>query len=166
MADEKKLDVKAAGEKGKGFIAEFKKFIMRGNVMDLAVGVIIGAAFQNIVTALTSSFITPLIALITGGCEKDEAGNLKLVGGTFDIEGVVFDYGAFISAVLNFLIMALILFIIIKAVNSAMSVGKKKEEPAAPTEKDCPYCKSKIKIDAVKCPFCTSDVPEEPEEEA
>ena len=157
-------DVKAVGEKGKGFVAEFKKFIMRGNVMDLAVGVIIGAAFQNIVTALTSSFITPLIALITGGCQKDEAGNI-VVGGQFEVKGVIFDYGSFISAVLNFLIMALILFIIVKSVNSAMSIGKKKEAPAAPTEKDCPYCKSKIKIDAVKCPFCTSDVPEEPVEE-
>ena len=165
MADEKKIDVKAVGEKSKGFFGEFKKFILRGNVMDLAVGVIIGAAFQNIVTALTSSFITPLIALITGGVEKDEAGNLILVGGQFTVKDVVFDYGSFLSAVLNFLIMALILFILIKSVNKAMTIGKKKEEPAAPTEKDCPYCKSKIKIDAVKCPFCTSDVPEEPVEE-
>ena len=165
MAEEKKVDVKAVGEKSKGFFAEFKKFIMRGNVMDLAVGVIIGAAFQNIVTALTASFINPLIALITGGVEKDEAGNLMLVGGQFEVKGVVFDYGSFISAILNFLIMALILFIIIKSVNTAMAVGKKKEEPKAPTEKDCPYCKSKIAIKAVKCPFCTSDVPEEPVEE-
>ncbi len=119
----------------KGIIGEFKQFIAKGNVMDLAVGVIIGAAFQNIVTSLTNSFINPLIALITGGCKKDEAGNLILVGGTFKINGVTFDYGSFISSILNFLIMALILFFIIKAVNKAMSIGKKKEEaPAAPPE--------------------------------
>ena len=143
-------------------IKEFKQFIMRGNVMDLAVGVIIGACFQNIVSALTSSFIQPLIALLTGGCEKDEAGNLVLVGGKFTVNGVDFDYGAFISAVLNFLIMALILFIMIKAVNKAMSIGKKKPEeaPAAPTTKICPFCKSEISIEATRCAHCTSELPE------
>ncbi len=118
-----------ADEKKKGLIAEFKEFISKGNVMNLAVGVIIGAAFQNIVAALTNSFINPLIALITGGCERDEAGNLILVGGQFTVNGVTFDYGAFISAVINFFIMAVILFVIIKAVNKAMEIGKKKEEP-------------------------------------
>lgn len=118
-------------EKGKGLFGEFKEFISKGNVMNLAVGVIIGAAFQNIVTALTSSFINPLIALITGGCEKNEDGTLKLIGGTFDVNGVSFDYGAFISAVINFLIMALILFLIVKATNKVMELGKKKEEEKA-----------------------------------
>lgn len=120
----------------KGLIAEFKEFIAKGNVMNLAVGVIIGAAFQNIVSALTSSFINPLIALITGGCERDEAGNLILVGGQFTVNGVAFDYGSFISAVLNFLIMAIILFTMVKGVNKLMSVGKKEEEkePEPPAE--------------------------------
>ncbi len=136
MADESKKSAKdAALKKTGGFIKEFKEFIARGNVMDLAVGVIIGAAFQNIVTALTGSFINPLIALCTGGCKKNpETGALELVGGQFTINGVVFDYGTFISAIINFLIMALILFLMIKAVNTLMSIGKKKEEekPAAP----------------------------------
>ncbi len=132
MANENKI--KDAIVAKKGLIGEFKDFIAKGNVMNLAVGVIIGAAFQNIVTALTSSFINPLIALITGGCEKDEAGNLILVGGQFTVKGVAFDYGAFISAVVNFLIMALILFIMVKAVNKAMELGKKKEEEAAPAD--------------------------------
>ena len=143
-------------EEKKGFIAEFKEFIARGNVMDLAVGVIIGAAFQNIVNALLSSFITPLISVITGGAEKDEAGNLMLVGGQFEIRGVAFDYGTFISAILNFLIMALILFLMIRAVNKLSEASKKSvklvkkkndkgeevveevvvEEPAAPSETD------------------------------
>ncbi|MGN1107224.1 MAG: large conductance mechanosensitive channel protein MscL [Huintestinicola sp.] len=116
----------------KSLITEFKEFIAKGNVMNLAVGVIIGAAFQNIVSSLTSSFINPLIALITGGCERDEAGNLILVGGQFTINGVSFDYGSFISAVLNFLIMAVILFAMVKAVNKLMEVGKKKEEEPEP----------------------------------
>lgn len=129
MANENKV-VEAIKSK-KGLLAEFKEFISKGNVMNLAVGVIIGAAFQNIVTALTNSFINPLISLITGGAQKDENGNLILVGGQFKINGVAFDYGSFISAVVNFLIMAIILFTIVKAVNKAMELGKKKEEAAA-----------------------------------
>lgn len=144
----------------KGFIAEFKEFIMRGNVMDLAVGVIIGAAFGNIVTALTNSFINPLISVCTGGNSGEEGVS---VGGTFTVRGVVFDYGAFLSAVINFLIIALILFMMIKAVNKAMSVGKKPAAPAPVTTKTCPYCKSEISKEATRCPHCTSalelDVP-------
>ena len=138
--------------KGKGFFAEFKKFIMRGNVMDMAVGVIIGGAFSSIVTALTTSFINPLIAVCTGGTGED---GVK-IGGQFVINGVAFDYGAFVSAVINFLIIAFILFCMIKAVNKAMSIGKKEEAPAAPTTKKCPFCKTDIAIDATRCPNCTS----------
>ncbi len=138
--------------KDKGFIAEFKKFILRGNVMDMAVGVIIGGAFSSIVTALTTSFINPLIAVFTGGNEGDGV----TVGGQFTIKGVVFDYGAFISAIINFLIIAFILFCMIKAVNKAMTIGKKPEAPKAPTTKKCPFCKSEIALDATRCPHCTS----------
>ena len=118
-----------AKEKGKSFLTEFKEFALKGNVMDMAVGVIIGAAFGNIVTALTDSFINPLIQAITG---KSGEGGVQ-VGGSFTVNGAVFNYGAFISAVINFLIIALILFCLIKAVNKAMSIGKKEEEkPAEP----------------------------------
>ena len=127
-----------------GFMKEFKDFALKGNVMDMAVGVIIGAAFGNIVTSLTTSFINPVISLITGGAQKDENGNMILVGGKFTINGVDFDYGGFISAVLNFLIIALILFCIIKAVNKASEAAAKaaeklkkekaEEEAAAPEE--------------------------------
>ncbi|MBO4635972.1 MAG: large conductance mechanosensitive channel protein MscL [Clostridiales bacterium] len=113
-----------------GFLKEFKEFALKGNVMDMAIGVIIGGAFGNIVTALTDSFITPLIQCITGNDEVE-------VGGQFVIRGAAFTYGAFISAVINFIILALILFCLIKAVNKAMSLGKKKkeeEEAAAPAE--------------------------------
>lgn len=115
-------------EKGKGLLAEFKEFALKGNVMDMAIGVIIGAAFGNIVTALTENFINPLIACVTGGVQKDENGVMQVVGGSFTINGVDFNYGAFISAVINFLIIALILFLMLKAVNKAMAIGKKKEE--------------------------------------
>lgn len=133
----------------KKLFSEFKAFISKGNVLDLAVGVIIGSAFGSIVTALTDNIIQPLINLI-GGAEIQ--GKIALPKGQF------IDYGAFISAIINFLIMALVIFFIVKAVNKAMSVGKKPEEAPAPTTKVCPFCKSEIHIDAVKCPHCTSDI--------
>ena len=127
-----------------GFMKEFKEFALKGNVMDMAIGVIIGGAFSSIVTALTTSFITPLIAVFTGGVQKDENGVMQVVGGTFQINGVDFNYGAFISAVINFLVIALILFIMLKAVNKASEVAAKaaeklkkekaEEEAAAPEE--------------------------------
>ena len=131
----------------KKFLEEFKAFALKGNVMDMAIGVIIGAAFGNIVTALTESFINPLLGLIPGNGE---------VGGAFTIKGQVFNYGAFITAVINFLIMALVLFMLLKAINKAMSIGKKEEEAAAPTTKACPFCKTDINIEATRCPNCTS----------
>ena len=145
----------------KKFLQEFKTFALKGNVMDMAVGVIIGAAFQAIVTALTSDFINPLIAALTGGVNVDENGNPVYVGGKFVVNGVEFNYGDFASAVINFLIMALILFLLLKAVNKLMNMGKKPTAPGAPTTKICPFCKSTIDIAAVKCPHCTSDIPEE-----
>ncbi len=136
----------------KNFMAEFKEFALKGNVMDMAIGVIIGAAFGDIVTSLTDNFINPLIACITGGTGEDGV----QVGGNFKIHGVAFNYGAFISAVINFIILALILFVLLKAVNKAMTIGKK-EEPAAPTTKTCPFClMDDVKIDATRCPHCTS----------
>ena len=106
-------------EKGTGFFAEFKEFVMRGNVMDMAIGVIIGTAFAAIVTALTDDFINPLINGI-GGAEV--GGTIKIYGGQ------VIKYGDFITAVINFLIMALVLFIMLKAVNKVMELGKKEKE--------------------------------------
>ncbi len=114
------------------FISEFKEFALKGNVMSLAVGVIIGGAFQSIVTSLTENFIKPLIAVFTGGVTTDEAGNPQYIGGSFVINGVEFNYGAFLSAVINFLIMALILFMLVKLMNKVMSLGHKKKEEEAP----------------------------------
>ncbi|MBR1568926.1 MAG: large conductance mechanosensitive channel protein MscL [Lachnospiraceae bacterium] len=146
----------------KKFLQEFKEFALKGNVMDMAIGVIIGGAFSAIVTALTDSFINPLINSI-GGAEIAGAIKLPWVDYTgLDSEAALalsLNYGAFLTAIINFLIIAIILFIMVKAMNKVMSIGKKKEEEA-PTEKDCPYCKMKIAIDATRCPHCTSEIKE------
>ena len=132
MADEKKPKKKFK------LLTEFKEFAIKGNAMSMAVGVIIGGAFQSIVTSLTENFIKPLIAVFTGGVKTDEAGNPHYIGGSFSINGVEFNYGAFLSAVINFLIMAVILFLLVKLMNKALSIGhkKKEEEPAAPPPPD------------------------------
>lgn len=136
----------------KKFFDEFKAFALKGNVMDMAIGVIIGAAFGDIVTALTECFIQPIIALI-GGAE---------VHGTIPLgnSGQALDYGSFLTAVINFIIMALILFCIVKAMNKLMTLGKKDEE-TAPLTRVCPYCKSEISIEATRCAHCTSELPKE-----
>ena len=134
----------------KNFMEEFKKFISRGNVMDMAVGIIIGGAFTAIVNSLVNDMVMPLISLLTGGMDFT-ALCIKLGEGE---DAAAFNYGSFISAIINFIIIAFVLFCVIKAMNKM-----KKEEPAAePTEKECKYCKSMININATKCPHCTSDV--------
>ena len=140
-----------AKEKGKGIVAEFKEFIMRGNVLDLAVGVIIGGAFQAIVSSLVDDVIMPVISLATGG--KDFSEWKVMLGETASL-----NYGNFISAIINFLIMAIVIFLIVKSINKVSAKFKKEEAPAAPTTKVCPYCKSEIAIDAVKCAHCASNL--------
>ena len=158
----------------KKLLTEFKEFALKGNVIDMAIGVIIGGAFSAIVTSLTSSFINPLINSV-GGAEV--AGTIKLPWVDYtglDSEAALalsLDYGSFITAVINFLIIALILFIMLKAVTTATKAAeeaakkltkkKAEEEAAAPTTKICPFCKSEIHIEATKCPHCTSDQPAE-----
>lgn len=131
----------------KKFLEDFKAFALKGNVMDMAVGVIIGGAFTGIVTSLTDNFINPLLTFITGG-----------TGYRFYSWAEISAYGsAFLSSVVNFIILAFVLFCMVRVINKAMTLGKKEEE-AAPTTKQCPYCKADIPIDAVKCMHCTSDV--------
>lgn len=141
----------------KGFLDEFKKFIMRGNVLDMAVGVIIGGAFTAIVTSLNKDIITPLLALF-GGVDFSY---LTLVMGSGE-DAPVLLYGNFITAVINFLITAFVIFCLIKAINVLGKKFEKKEEtpaePAAPTTKKCPYCCSEIAIEATRCPHCTSEI--------
>ncbi|MBR2676746.1 MAG: large conductance mechanosensitive channel protein MscL [Solobacterium sp.] len=114
----------------KKFLEEFKAFALKGNVMDMSIGVIVGASFGNIVSSLTNNFINPLIQLCTGGINEEGV----QIGGSFKILGVSFNYGQFLSDVINFLIMAFILFCVIKAINAAMKIGKKEEEEEAPKE--------------------------------
>lgn len=138
----------------KKLASEFKNFIAKGSVIDLAVGVIIGAAFKSIVDSLVGDVISPIIGLIADTNFSD------LV---WQIGGVSIRYGAFLTAVINFLLMAIVLFAIIKAITATRSLGDKlkrgqPETPAAPTEKTCPYCKSNIAVDATRCPYCTSEV--------
>lgn len=140
----------------KKFMAEFKEFISKGNVLDLAVGVIIGGAFGAIVNALIDNIINPLIACIGG---TDIGFAFEIIKGN---EATKVNLGAFISAILNFLIIAFIVFLIVKSANKAKELAsKKEEEEEAATTKVCPFCKSEIAIDATKCPHCTSDIPEE-----
>ena len=140
----------------KKFIEEFKAFISRGNVMDMAVGVIIGASFKAIVDSLVADIINPLLGLF-GGMNFSEY-KLKLIG------DATLNYGNFITAIINFLIMAFVIFCIVKGMNTVSAkLSKKKEEeaPAAPTTKSCPFCKSEIAIEATRCPHCTSVLDEE-----
>lgn len=139
----------------KKFIEEFKAFALRGNMMDMAIGVLIGGAFTGIVTSLTENFITPVINTV-----------LRVVGGEALYTATEW-YGFasnFVSAIFNFFITALVLFLLLKAMNKLMELGKKKdEEPAAPTTKKCPYCLSEIPVEATRCPHCTSRLEESKE---
>ena len=132
-------------------LKEFREFISRGNVIDMAVGVIIGGAFTGIVNSLVNDLFMPLLGLLTGGMNF-AALSVQIGPGEED----VLRYGAFIAAVINFLLIALVLFLLIKTINS---LRRKKEEVPAPTAvKTCPYCKSEIHLDAARCPHCTSEL--------
>jgi large conductance mechanosensitive channel len=139
----------------KKFLNEFKEFISRGNVMDMAIGIIIGGAFTSVVSSLVADIINPFLGLF-GGMNFDQ---LK-----WNILGdVTLNYGSFITAVLNFLIMAFVVFVIVKAMNTVTGKlsSKKQEEEEAPTTKICPFCKSEIDIEASRCPHCTSKLEEQ-----
>ena len=138
----------------KKFFEEFKAFVMRGNVLELAVAVIIGAAFGAIVTSLVEDIISPLIGIIFQA-------NLESL--TVEINGAVLMYGKFLTAIINFVIIAFVIFLIVKGINGLIALTKKKEEekPAEPTTKKCPHCCEEVNINATKCPHCTGDIPVE-----
>jgi len=138
----------------KNFINEFKKFAMRGNVIDMAVGIIIGAAFGKIVNSLVEDVLMPPIGLVLG---KVDFSDLKFVL----TDDVAIRYGAFINALISFLIVAFAVFLLIKAINTLqerMAAKEKAAEAAEPTVKRCPYCDSEISIKATRCPHCTSEL--------
>ena len=135
----------------KKFLAEFREFAMKGNVLDMAVGIIVGAAFTSIVNSLVDDIISPVIGLLVRVNFSDLA---------VSVFGVDLKYGSFIMAVINFVIVAFALFVLVKALNTARNLGKKPEAEEA-TTKECPYCKSEISIEATRCPHCTSILSEE-----
>lgn len=144
---------------------EFKTFIMRGNVMDLAVGVIIGGAFQAIINSLVNDILMPVISLITGGIDFTNmfiqlSGDTKFttLAAAQEAGVAVFGYGSFLTALLNFLIMAFVIFMLVKGINTFNEKFAPKKEEEAPTTKKCPYCQSEISIEAIRCPHCTSDL--------
>lgn len=143
-------------KKKSGMIEEFKKFITRGNVMDMAVGVIVGGAFTTIVTSLNNDIISPILGIF-GGVDFSD---LKLVMGVGE-NAPVLKYGSFLTAVINFLIIAFIIFMLVKMMNKinesikAKLIDEQKEEVVDNT-KVCPYCLEKIAKEASRCPHCTS----------
>jgi len=149
----------------KKIMNEFKVFIMRGNVLDLAIGVIIGGAFQKIVNSLVNDIIMPIISLITGGinfsdaficmgCDFTHLAEAQQAGAN------TLNYGLFITEVLNFLIMAFVIFMMVKTMNRIADKMKKPQEETVEEAKTkvCPYCKSEVDIDATRCPHCTSEL--------
>lgn len=175
----------------KSMISEFKEFILRGNVIDLAVGVIIGAAFQSIVSSLVKDIISPLIGVITGGVDFSnkflllytpvngaDVSTLAAAGA----QGPVFAYGAFITAVINFLIMAVVIFIMVRSINSlrgktlqvitpkmkgqsgsatassTSSASQTQSNASSEEKQQCPHCYEKINVNATRCPYCTSQL--------
>lgn len=156
------------------WVNELKEFAMRGNVMDLAVGVIIGGAFQAIVKSLINDLVMPFVGLITGGVNfVDQFVVLRLPEGApaetvyktlqeaTEAGATTFNYGAFITAVLNFAIMVVVVFFMIKFINKMTNlISRKKEEEAEPTTKKCPFCCSEIALEATRCPHCTSPLEE------
>ncbi len=137
----------------KKFLNEFKEFALRGNVLDLAIGVIIGGAFQTIINSLVKDVMSPIIGLVA----KTDLSYLVLT-----LNGVDIKYGAFLTAVINFVIMVFVIFLLVKGINTLATIGRsKEEEEEVPTTKKCPFCQSEISIKATKCPHCTSDLPEE-----
>ena len=127
----------------KKFFEEFKQFAIKGNMFDMAVGIIIGSAFTAVVNSLTDNLINPLLKFITGAS-------------TYTSQELLGFFSSFISAFLNFIIMAFVLFCLLKFINRIMTIGKKKENDNTPLTKKCPYCMSDIDINATRCPHCTS----------
>ena len=155
-------------EKGKGFIGEFKLFLMRGNVIDLAVGIIIGGAFQAIVKSLVDNIIMPVISLLTGGIDftnlyvvlKGDVPKGTTLAAAKELGASTLNYGMLIGAVINFIIIGFVIFMIVKIINKISEKAKKPEPKSPAVVKDCPFCKTEIHIDATRCPSCTSELAE------
>lgn len=148
----------------KSFLTEFKEFITKGNVMDLAVAVIIGGAFQKIIASFVADIIMPIVGLAMGGNDFTNM-FVSLDGSSYatlaeaqEAGAATLNYGVFITTAIDFIIIALVVFIMVKMVNRMIARRKKAEEAAPVTTKKCPYCLSEIALDATRCPNCTSQL--------
>ena len=153
----------------KEFLNDFKAFAFKGNMMDLAIGMIIGAAFTALVNSVVSNLFMPIISLFTGGIDFSNlylplsAGSKDAFMAGADINtaraaGSVLPYGTFITDLIQFLILAFVVFLMVRALAKMMKNAKEEEAAEAPTTKECQFCKTEIHIDAVKCPNCTADL--------
>ncbi len=160
-----------AKKEKKGLIKEFKEFAIKGNMIDLAVGMIIGAAFNALVSSLVNDIIMPVLGLLTGKIDFSQLfvsldGNKYATLADAEAAGAaVVKYGAFVGGLINFIIMAFVVFLIVKGINTVRAKAeenakkdKVEEEKKEPTTKICPFCQSEISIKATKCPHCTSDL--------
>lgn len=153
-------------DRAKGFIGEFKEFISRGNVMDMAIGVIIGGSFKGIIDSLVNDIIMPIISKLVGGLDFSnwfislDGGQYATLAAAQEAGAATLNYGKFITVSINFLLMAFVVFAMVKMLNSFAEKRKKEdvEKIEEPTTKLCVFCKSEIAIDAVRCPNCTSNL--------
>lgn len=157
------VDFTKVNEKTKGFWKEFKEFAIKGNAIDLAIGMVVGSAFTSIVNSLVKDIITPLIGALTGGFNYSEwfvsldGVHYNTLAEAQEAGAAILTYGNFITAIINFIIVAMVIFVVFKKL--LVSHKKKVEEPAPePTEKECPYCMTTINIKATRCPHCTSEL--------
>lgn len=145
-------------------LKEFKAFALKGNMIDLAVGMIIGSAFSKLVSSLVNDMFMPLLGMLTGKIDFSKL-YIALDGNKYEslkeaeeLGVACFKYGSFLAGVIDFLIMAFVVFLFVKYMNKIRNAGKKPEPAKAPTTKICPFCKSEIAIDASRCPHCTSEI--------
>lgn len=148
----------------KKMLSEFKQFAIKGNMIDLAVGMIIGTSFNKIVSSLVNDMIMPLLGIFTGKIDFSKL-YIALDGKTYETltaaeeaGAACFKYGSFLAGLLDFLIMAFIVFLFVRAINKLREANKAPEAPKAQTTKICPFCKSEISLEATRCPHCTSEL--------
>jgi len=148
----------------KKILKEFREFAVQGNMIDMAVGMVIGAAFKDLVNSLVSDLVTPVIGLFTGKLDFSNmfialnGEHYETLAKAQEAAAPTINYGLFITEVINFIIMAFVIFMVVKQINRAKKMF---EKPVAATEKECPYCKTKINIHATRCPHCTSELKDE-----
>ena len=148
-------------------LKEFKKFAIKGNMIDLAVGMIIGTAFNKLVSSLVNDMIMPVLGLLTGKIDFAklyialDGKEYESLAAAEELGVACFKYGSFIAGLIDFIIMAFVVFLFVKWMNKLRDMNKEPEPVKAPTTKVCPFCKSEIAMEATRCPHCTSEQPAE-----